>query len=283
MSEIFSGVIGGARLKAFWYHFAIMFEALFILTTVDAGTRVGRFMLQDTLGNVWKPIGRVSWKPGPVGHERDRRRRLGLLPLHRRHRPARRHQPAVPAVRHRQPAARRRGADRRAPPADQVRQAQVGLGHRHAAGLGRGRSRSPPAGRRSSPTTPSSASSPSATRYQHALDDGESCAPGEEPRRHAADRHQLHRRRRAGRLLRLLIIVIIADAARVWVGVHPRPPPDRDDRGAGSAVAPGGPGRTHRDRRGARGDGAGERGQPRSAARRNARRSRWGAARWRHA
>jgi carbon starvation protein len=64
MSEIFSTVIGGASLKAFWYHFAIMFEALFILTTVDAGTRVGRFMLQDTLGNVWKPIGRVSWKPG---------------------------------------------------------------------------------------------------------------------------------------------------------------------------------------------------------------------------
>jgi carbon starvation protein len=64
MSEIFSGVVGGNGLKAFWYHFAIMFEALFILTTVDAGTRVGRFMLQDTLGNVWKPIGRVSWKPG---------------------------------------------------------------------------------------------------------------------------------------------------------------------------------------------------------------------------
>jgi carbon starvation protein len=63
MAEIFSGATGNA-LKAFWYHFAIMFEALFILTTVDAGTRVGRFMLQDTLGNVWKPIGRVSWKPG---------------------------------------------------------------------------------------------------------------------------------------------------------------------------------------------------------------------------
>ncbi|MCL7370214.1 carbon starvation CstA family protein [Streptomyces sp. ESR1.13] len=64
MSEIFSGIFGGAGMKAFWYHFAIMFEALFILTTVDAGTRVGRFMLQDMLGNVWKPIGRVSWKPG---------------------------------------------------------------------------------------------------------------------------------------------------------------------------------------------------------------------------
>ncbi|WP_406383097.1 carbon starvation CstA family protein [Streptomyces sp. NBC_01618] len=64
MAEIFSGVFGGHGMKAFWYHFAIMFEALFILTTVDAGTRVGRFMLQDMLGNVWKPIGRVTWKPG---------------------------------------------------------------------------------------------------------------------------------------------------------------------------------------------------------------------------
>ena len=63
IAEIFSRVTGDG-LKAFWYHVAIMFEALFILTTVDAGTRVARFMLQDTLGNVWKPIGRVGWKPG---------------------------------------------------------------------------------------------------------------------------------------------------------------------------------------------------------------------------
>jgi carbon starvation protein len=63
MSEIFSGATGEG-LKAFWYHFAIMFEALFILTTVDAGTRVGRFMLQDTIGNVVKPFSNVSWKPG---------------------------------------------------------------------------------------------------------------------------------------------------------------------------------------------------------------------------
>ena len=65
VSEIFSKVTGGG-LRAFWYHFAIMFEALFILTALDAGTRVGRFMLQDILGNVIRPFRNVSWKPGLV-------------------------------------------------------------------------------------------------------------------------------------------------------------------------------------------------------------------------
>jgi carbon starvation protein len=65
MAHIFSNVFGGGAM-AIWYHFAIMFEALFILTTIDAGTRVGRFMLQDLLGHVYKPLGRVSWYPGLI-------------------------------------------------------------------------------------------------------------------------------------------------------------------------------------------------------------------------
>ena len=66
MAHLFSNVLGGPTAMALWYHFAIMFEALFILTTVDAGTRVGRFMLQDLLKHVWPPMGRVSWYPGVV-------------------------------------------------------------------------------------------------------------------------------------------------------------------------------------------------------------------------
>src|SRR5438132_7251021 len=66
MAHLFSRVLGGSTAMALWYHFAIMFEALFILTTVDAGTRVGRFMLQDLLKHVWAPIGRVSWYPAVV-------------------------------------------------------------------------------------------------------------------------------------------------------------------------------------------------------------------------
>ncbi|WP_127131290.1 carbon starvation CstA family protein [Georgenia sp. SYP-B2076] len=67
MSQVLSGALGGDALKAFWYHFAIMFEALFILTTVDAGTRVARFMLTDTLGNLggsFRKFRDPSWRVG---------------------------------------------------------------------------------------------------------------------------------------------------------------------------------------------------------------------------
>src|SRR5580704_15487386 len=64
MAQIFSSTIGGDRLLSIWYHFAIMFEALFILTVLDAGTRVGRFMIQELGGRLWKPFGRTGWIPG---------------------------------------------------------------------------------------------------------------------------------------------------------------------------------------------------------------------------
>ncbi len=66
MAHIFASSGGGRAVVAFWYHFAIMFEALFILTILDAGTRVGRFMLQDLLGHVWRPMGRTSWMPSVI-------------------------------------------------------------------------------------------------------------------------------------------------------------------------------------------------------------------------
>jgi carbon starvation protein len=64
MAHIFAQSGGGKAILAFWYHFAIMFEALFILTIICAGTRVGRFMLQDLAGQFHKPLGRTSWMPG---------------------------------------------------------------------------------------------------------------------------------------------------------------------------------------------------------------------------
>ena len=65
-AQIFSAIPGFAHLISYWYHYAIMFEALFILTTIDAGTRVSRFILQEFGGRIWKPFERTDWLPGAL-------------------------------------------------------------------------------------------------------------------------------------------------------------------------------------------------------------------------
>jgi carbon starvation protein len=64
MAQIFSSIPGMKGLMSYWYHFAIMFEALFILTTIDAGTRIARFIMQEAFGKIYKPFARTNWLPG---------------------------------------------------------------------------------------------------------------------------------------------------------------------------------------------------------------------------
>jgi len=66
MAQVFSAIPGLSGLMSYWYHFAIMFEALFILTTIDAGTRIARFILQEALGRVYSPFARTNWLPGTL-------------------------------------------------------------------------------------------------------------------------------------------------------------------------------------------------------------------------
>ncbi len=66
MAQIFRGLPGMKSVTAYWYHYAIMFEALFILTTIDAGTRVARYIMQELMGKVYKPFGRTNWLPSSL-------------------------------------------------------------------------------------------------------------------------------------------------------------------------------------------------------------------------
>jgi carbon starvation protein len=66
MAQIFSGLPGMRGLMDYWYHFVIMFEALFILTVIDAGTRVGRFLVGEFLGRAYKPLAKPNWMPGAI-------------------------------------------------------------------------------------------------------------------------------------------------------------------------------------------------------------------------
>ena len=109
MAHIFSKAVNGRGLDL-WYHFAIMFEALFILTTVDAGTRVGRYLLQSVLGRAWKPLGDPkNFLATPVAAALMVGA-WGYFLIQGVRDPAGRRQLALAAVRHRQPDARRHRA-----------------------------------------------------------------------------------------------------------------------------------------------------------------------------
>ena len=115
MASILSGMIGGKLLMGIWYHFAILFEALFILTTVDAGTRVCRFMIQDLVGNVVPSFKATeSWTNNVIGSA-VACALWGWFLYQGVHRPAGRHLDAVAAVRHLQSDAGGDRADRCAP------------------------------------------------------------------------------------------------------------------------------------------------------------------------
>ena len=99
MAQIFKGLPGMKTLTGYWYHYAIMFEALFILTTVDTGTRVARYVMHELLGKVHKPFSNTAWLPGNLVTSAIVVAGLGIPDLYRQH------LHAVAAVRHRQSTA----------------------------------------------------------------------------------------------------------------------------------------------------------------------------------
>ena len=165
MAHIFAR-FGGESILGFWYHFAIMFEALFILTIIDAGTRVGRFMLQDLLGHVWQPLGRTGWMPGVILTSAAVVASVGLLPLSGRARSSGRDQFPLAALRHREPVAGRRRPLRRDDDPGQDAPRTIYVDHVRPPGLAGGRQLTSPAGRRSSPLSPAWGSSRRRTSWR---------------------------------------------------------------------------------------------------------------------
>ena len=129
MAQIFKSIPAMDKLVAYWYHYAIMFEALFILTTVDAGTRVARYVLQELMGKVHKPLGDAASIPGNLMATALVVFRLGLPDLHRIH------LHHLAAVRHRQSVAghHRAGGEHHVP--DQHGQRALCLDHGRADGV----------------------------------------------------------------------------------------------------------------------------------------------------
>ena len=138
MAQIMAQAFGGKALEAFWYHFAILFEALFILTAVDAGTRAGRFMIQDLLGNIYAPLGRTEFGIFKCVCHTALCRRLGLFRLSGYGRPAWRREYDLAVIRHLEPDARRHcsavGHDR--PNQAQARALRVGNACAHSMASG---------------------------------------------------------------------------------------------------------------------------------------------------
>ncbi|MDR6357297.1 carbon starvation protein CstA [Pseudomonas psychrotolerans] len=135
IAQIMHNVLPGENTMAFWYHFAILFEALFILTAVDAGTRAGRFMLQDLLGSFVPALKRTdSWTANVIGTA-GCVALLGLVAVPGRGRSAGWHQHPLAAVRHLQPDARRYRPDARLGGPDQDETPALCLGHPGAGGM----------------------------------------------------------------------------------------------------------------------------------------------------